>query len=98
MNNGEYTGTVFVHLGKAFNMVDHRRLLSKLPSYGISGRGLSWFERYLFDQKQFVSMENSSSKRKSVLCGVSQGSILGPLLFVLLNDIDPQLKHCSTLL
>ena len=86
-------------LKKAFDTVDHGRLLSKLPSYGIKARELSWFESYPFDRKQFVSMENSSSERKSVLCGVPQGSILRPLLFVLLiNDIDSQLKHCSILL
>ena len=99
MDNGEYTGAVFVDLKKAFDTVDHGRLLSKLPSYGIKGRELSWCESCLFDRKQFVSIENSSSERKSFLCCVPQGLILGPLLFVLLiNDTDSQLKHCSILL
>ena len=99
MYNGEYTGAVFVDLKKAFDTVDHRCLLSKLPSYGIKGRELNWFESYLFDRKQFVSLENSSSERESVLCSVLQGSVLGPLLFALLiNDINLQLKHCSILL
>ena len=99
MDNGEYTGAVFVDLKKAFDTVDHGCLLSKLPGYGIKGRELSWFESYLVDRKQFVSLENSSSERESVLCSVPQGSVLGPLLFALLiNDIDLQLKHCSILL
>ena len=99
MDSGEYTGTVFGDLKKAFDTVNHGCLLSKLLSYEIKGRDLSWFENYLFDRKQFVSMRNCSSERKSVLYGVPQGSILGPLLFVLLiNDIDSQLKHCCILL
>ena len=99
MDNGEYTGAVFVDLKKAFDTVDHGCLLSKLSSYGIKGRELSWFESYLSDRKQFVSVKNSSSERKFVMCGVPQGSILGPLLFILLiNDIELQLKHCSILL
>ena len=50
MDDGEYTGAVFVDLKKAFDTVDHGRLLSKLPSYGIKGKELSWFESYLFDR------------------------------------------------
>ena len=99
MDNVEYTGAVFVDLKKTFDTVDHGRLLSKLSSYGMKERELCWFESCLFDHKQFVSMENSSSEKESVICGVPQWSILGPLLFVLLiNDIDSQLKHCPILL
>ena len=82
MDNGEYTGAIFVDLENDFDTIDHGCLLSKLPSFGIKGRELSWFESYLFDRKHFVSLENFSSERKSVLCSVPQGSILGPLLFL----------------
>ena len=83
-------------LRKAYDTVDHSRVLSKLPLYGINHEELKWFESYLFDRKQFVQFDGVKSATKSVSCGVPEGSILGPILFTLqINDIDLQLNHCE---
>ena len=99
MDRGLLTGAVFVDLRKAYDTVDHARVLSKLPLYGINGEELKWLESYLFDRKQYVYFDGVKSATQSVSCGVPQGSILGPLLFTLLiNDIDLQLNHCEIIL
>ena len=99
MDRGLLTGAVFVDLSKAYDTVDHSRVLSKLPLYGINREELQWFESYLFDRKQFVQFDGAKSETQSVSCGVPQGSILGPPLFILLiNDIDLHLKHCEIIL
>ena len=99
IDKGYLTGAVFIDLRKAFDTVDHARLLSKLPAYGIIGRELRWFESYLFNRKRFVVFDNIRSDVESIVCGVPQGSILGPILFsLLINDIGLQLEKCSVIL
>ena len=99
MDKGLVTGTVFIDLRKALDTVDHARLLSKLPAYGIIGRELHWFESYLFNRKHFVVFDGIKSEEVSVICGVPQGSILSPLLFsLLINGIDMQLKKGNIIL
>ena len=96
MDNGLMTGAVFIDLRKAFDTVDYARLLSKLPIYGIKSKELCWFENYLFCRKQFVSYDGVLSEIQAISCGVLQGSILGPLLFLLIiNDIDENLRQCE---
>ena len=96
MDKGLMTGAVFIDLRKAFDTVDHARLLSELPIYGIKSKELCWFENYLFGRKQFVSYDGVLSEIQAISCGVPQGSILGPLLFMLLiNDIDENLRQCE---
>ena len=99
IDKGYLTGAVFTDLHKAFDTVDHARLLSKLPAYGISGRELRWLESYLFNRKYFVVFDRVGSDAKSIVCRVPQGSILGPILLsLLINDIDLQLEKHSVIL
>ena len=89
---------VFVDLPKAFDTVDHEILLYKLDHYGIRGIENSWFKSYLSNRKQFVSINGALSNETVVQHGVPQGSVLGPLLFLLyINDLNKALKYCNTL-
>ena len=87
-NDGEMVLGVFLDLSKAFDTVDHDILLNKLDTYGIRGTAHDWFRSYLFQRKQFVAFNGSTSNESTIKCGVPQGSILGPLLFLLyINDM-----------
>ena len=88
-NNKEYTLGVFIDLSKAFDTVNHNILLEKLSYYGLSEKYIAWLKRYLHKRKQCISYKNKQSNFASITCGVPQGSILGPLLFLLyVNDMQ----------
>ena len=85
---GDIVITLLIDLKKAFDTIDHRILLRKLYSYGIRGSMLKWMESYLTDRSQYVVFDGKVSETRSIECGVPQGSILGPLLFIIsVNDI-----------
>ena len=85
---GDIVITLLIDLKKAFDTIDHRILLRKLYSYGIRGSMLKWMESYLTDRSQYVVFDGKVSQTRGIKCGVPQGSILGPLLFIIsVNDI-----------
>ena len=83
-------------LQKAFDTVDHQILLSKLNYYDIQGIPNNWFKSYLSNRKQFVSINGYDPELAEINCGVPQGSVLGPLLFLLyINDLNQAIKFCK---
>ena len=83
IDNGKFSCGVFIDLKKAFDAVNHEILLAKLENYGVRGVINYWFRSYLTDRKQNTEVNNVVSETETTLWGVPQGSVLGPLLFLL---------------
>ena len=97
-DSGLLTGMILIDLQKAFDTIDHNILLLKMPSLGFSREVIDWYKSYLSSRKFHVNFHDKFSTSADLRCGVPQGSILGPLLFLLYINDMPQAVDCDLFL
>ena len=98
LENGKPFDVIFLDFARAFDTVPYKRLLLKLTAYGISGLTIQWIEAFLKERKQRVVIGENVSSWAEITSGVPQGSVIGPLLFVLFtNNLPETLKNLTKL-
>ena len=98
LDSGKFACGVFIDLQKAFDTVDHSILLTKLKHYGIKGIANDWFKSYLTGRSQYTSVNGFDSEHRDMNYGVPQGSVLGPLLFLIyINDLHNAIKFSTVI-
>ena len=98
LDNGHYVDCIYMDFQKAFDKVPHKRLLEKIKGYGIVGPTLNWIEDFLKNRSQKVMVNGAGSKWENVTSGILQGSVLGPILFVIyINDLPDTVESDSYL-
>ena len=98
MDKALYTGMVMIDLQKAFDTVNHAIMSDKLGAVGCDDGSVNWFNSYLPSRSQFMDIKGTLSDRGEVTCGVPQGSILGPLLFLIYVNNMESVVDCDLLL
>ena len=94
LDTGANADVVYLDFAKAFDKVDHKIVLSKMRSMGITGKIYEWIESFLLNRYQSVIVNGITSEPQKVLSGVPQGSVLGPLIFlIMIGDIDDETIH-----
>jgi retron-type reverse transcriptase len=98
-NKGMYTLGLFLDMTKAFDCINHQTLFQKLELYGVRGIALDWIKSYMDNRRLKVNVDNVLSDDFSVSCGTPQGSVLGPLLYIIVaNDMPKCMKFTSSIM